>query len=120
MKNKRLRFALNQTTQHIIKNKRRQEPLLSSLEVKTFLLSIGFKPCCILLINRYQQNVWLARGVYKRKQAIFTTDFFAINIRQHKKSPSWIVACPMTKVIIRRQPYQINEVGADIFLEKIT
>lgn len=107
---------LSKSTRKIIKAQHRQEPLLSNIDVKMFLLSIGFKASNVLLINRRQQNVWLARGIYERKKAIFTIDFFAQKIRQHKQSPLWVVACPLTKIIIRKKLYHINEVGADIFL----
>lgn len=110
---------LSHTTCRIIKTSQPTKTILSSLEVKSLLLKIGFDSRSVALIKRKQTAVWIARGLYRNHQSVATIGFLATAIRLHKKSPKWQLACPHVPILIRKQPYQINEVGADIFLEKI-
>lgn len=95
-----------------------KQPLLSSLAVKKFLLTLGFEAKFIILISKNDQFLWLVRGSYQRKNYTLSLDFYACIIQGHKKSPAWPLACPHSSISLDHKSYHINEVGPQIFLEE--
>lgn len=110
-------LSLTRSTRKILKVKSLEKPLLSSPDVKSFLHAQGFEAKLITLIERKENFLWLARGVYQRKKTVFTVDFFAKNLRWHHHSPNWSIACPHSKILINDLKYHIIEQGPLIFLE---
>lgn len=113
----KLTSRLSPKSRQFIKHQRSKMPLLSSLDVRNFLQTLGIEAKVIALIGKHKKFRWIIRGKYQGKdKAIFTLDFYAYQLCQHAHSPQGIPACSHSVISLKCGEFSVKEFGGEIKL----
>lgn len=122
MKQKHLSGCLqnhNSALSRCLKAKRLSQPLLSSQQVKQYLLSLGIEPLNIFLIRQQKGYRWVIKTLIGGETKVLTLSFQAYRIRIYSAAPDGKMACPHSKIKIKSKIYRIREKGVNIDLIEI-